>query len=380
MTHLHPDSQWKRRRPPPGAAPGTFAFDPHASKTVVRLIAYGADQFEEKVVDNLEEIREYLGKWPVTWINVEGLGDRDTVMGISELLQLHPLALEDVIHVHQRSKTEHYGEQLFFVARMISLEQVLETEQVSFFLGPGYVLTFLEDPGDCFDPVRERLRKNRKQIRESGPDFLFYSLIDAVVDGCFPVIEAFGERLDQLEDTLLGNVHPRALHHLHDIKRELRVLRRAVWPLRESIHQLVRDSVHGISQETQLFLRDCYDHSVQIIDLVETYRELATDLSDVYISSLSMRMNEVMRVLTIIATIFMPLGFIAGMYGMNFNTQASSWNMPELNWKFGYPFALAIMVIVAGGMLLFFGRRGWLRSLVAPKRRRKQEMSSELED
>jgi magnesium transporter len=244
----------------------------------------------------------------------------------------------------------------------------LATEQLSLFLGQGFVVTFQERVGDCFDPVRARLRKGGP-IRTRGPDYLTYALIDALVDSWFPVLEQHGERLEDLEDEIL--VHParRTIARIHELRRDLMALRRAVWPLRDALGALCRDPTPLIAGETRTYLRDCYDHAVQIIDLLESGRELSADLTDAYLSNINNRMNEIMKVLAVIATIFLPLSFIASVYGMNFHTDKSPWNMPELAWRFGYPFALGLMVLTVIGMLFFFWRRGWLRS----------EMSSEQE-
>jgi magnesium transporter len=237
----------------------------------------------------------------------------------------------------------------------------LWTEQFSLFLGKGFVLTFQEGrPGDCFDPVREQIRKGVGRLREAGPDHLAYALLDAVIDAYFPVLEAYGESLEDLEEDLLWDPRRQSVIQIHAIKRDLLTLRRAIWPLRDVIGLLLREEPAFILPETHPYLRDCYDHIVQIIDLVETYRELTSSMMDVYLSSVSNRMNEIMKVLTVISTIFIPLSFIAGVYGMNFNPQASPLNMPELNWAWGYPLCLGLMGCVAGALVVYFWRRGWL--------------------
>ncbi len=239
----------------------------------------------------------------------------------------------------------------------------LETEQVSLFIGRNFVLTFLEAPGDVFESVRTNLRGAVGRVRSAGAGYLTYTLIDAVVDAYFPLVEAFGERLDALEDEVIDRPNRRAIAEVHNAKHDLRTLRRAVWPLREAINALYRDASPQFDEETRIHLRDCYDHAVQIIDIVETYRELGSDLTDLYLSSLSTRMNDVMKVLTVISTLFMPLTFITGLYGMNFDPNQSRWNMPELTWAWGYPYALSLMAISSAAMLLFFRRRGWLGAL-----------------
>ncbi len=269
-------------------------------------------------------------------------------------------ALEDVVNVHQRPKVEEYEDHSFIVTRMIQSDQAPTTEQVSMFLGERFLLTFQEQPGDCFNLVRDRLRKHRGQIRERKADYLVYALLDAVIDGYFPVFEDFGERLETLENLVMGQPSRDLVAQIHGMKRNLLALRRAIWPQREMVNALMRESLTHISDETRPYLRDCYDHTIQLMDVVETYREIASGLADVYLSSTSARMNEVMKVLTIIATIFMPLGFIASLYGMNFDAKASPWNMPELEWYWGYPFALVLMSVVALGFLAYFRRKGWI--------------------
>lgn len=331
----------------------------------MQAIAYGPKDFEELEVRDFDEVNGLLAAFPVTWINVESVRHEETIRQLGRIFHLHPLALEDVVNVHQRAKVEQYGDQMFVVVRMPFANAHLETEQVSLFIGRNFVLTFLEDPGDVFEPVRANLRRAAGRIRATGPGYLAYALIDAAVDAYFPLIEAFGERLDALEDEVIEQPSRRAIAEVHNAKHDLRTLRRAVWPLREAISGLYRDTSLHFDEETRIHLRDCYDHAVQIIDIVETYRELGSDLTDLYLSSLSTRMNEVMKVLTVISTLFMPLAFITGLYGMNFNPGESALNMPELNWRWGYPYALSLMALSTAGMLYFFYRRGWLGALSA---------------
>jgi magnesium transporter len=246
---------------------------------------------------------------------------------------------------------------------MAWLGEQLETEQLSLFLGKNFVLTFQEGmPGDCLEVIRERIRKKGGRIHDAGLDYLAYALLDAVVDAYFPILEQYGERLEEVEDEIGGKPASSTIARIHAIKRNLLTLRRVVWPQRETFNTLLREETPHISAETRLYFRDCYDHVTQIIDLVETYRELGADLTDIYLSTVSNRTNEIMRVLTVISTIFIPLTFICSIYGMNFNPETSPWNMPELNWYWGYPLALLLMLSVAVGQLLFFRRRGWLGS------------------
>lgn len=357
----------KHRIKAPGTAPGTVMVDPDAPKPHIRVLGFGPDGCDERTVSSVDEIAPFLSRWPVTWVDVDGLGDADTLHKIGQLFKLHPLALEDAASVHQRPKVEEFEGQIFIVARMATLNGLLDTEQLSLFLGRNFVITFQEGvPGDPFDPVRHRIKQAGGRIRQLGPDYLAYALLDAVIDGYFPRLEQLGERLDVLEDQILARPDRQAISRLFDAKRELLNLRRAVWPLREGINSLLRDPSELLNDETRLHLRDCYDHVVRIIDLVETYRELGSDLIDLYMSSVSQRLNEVMKVLTIIATIFIPLTFISSIYGMNFNTAKSPWNMPELNWFWGYPFALGLMAVTAMGLVFYVWWKGWLRETATP--------------
>jgi magnesium transporter len=365
--------KWKRRkrrtaRRTIGDVPGSLHVDPEAPPPVIRVIAYGPDGCDEQEIADLESLQEVLHKSPVTWVNVDGLGSADIIRKLGEIFRIHPLALEDVVNVHQRAKVEQYAEQLFIVMRMVALGEHLETEQLSMFLGRGCVLTFQERPGDCLDPVRERIRKGTGRIRKAPADYLAYAILDAVIDSYFPLLEEYGERLEALEERVIAQPDAQTIASIHTAKRELLVLRRAVWPQREAISALLREEQELITDSTRVYLRDCYDHVIQIIDMLETFREICSGLLDAYQSSVSNRMNEVMKVLTIIATIFIPLGFIAGVYGMNFNPEKSPLNMPELSWFWGYPFALGLMAAIAVVMLLFFWRRGWLGSSAATRR------------
>ncbi|MGB2821194.1 MAG: magnesium/cobalt transporter CorA [Phycisphaerae bacterium] len=357
--------KWKRSRRRlsarrVGEVPGTLHVDPEAPAPVVRMIAYGPDTCDEQEVTDLASLRQAVGKAPVTWVNVDGLGDAKPISTIGEVFGLHPLALEDVVNVPQRAKVEQYGETLFVVTRMALLGERLDTEQISLFLGKGFVLTFQERAGDCLDPVRDRIRKGMGRIRRAGADYLAYAILDAVVDGYFPVLEQYGERLEDLEDQIAGKPAPSMIGRIHDAKRDLLALRRAIWPQREATSALLREELDLIGETTRMYLRDCYDHVVQIIDMVETYREMTSGLLDAYQTNISNRMNEIMKVLTIIATIFIPLGFLAGIWGMNFNAEKSFWNMPLLSQPWGYRLALGLMLAIALTMLALFWRKGWL--------------------
>jgi magnesium transporter len=349
-----------KRRSGPGAAPGVLTAHPEAVATRIDLIAYGPDGVDERANVSVTEIAAARAVHAVTWVNVVGLADVPAIERLGEYFGLHRLALEDVINVHQRAKTEEYDGHIYLVARMVRPDHGLDSEQVSMFLGGNFVLTFQEHPGDCFEPIRTRVRTAGTRIREAGPDYLVYALVDAVIDGYFPAIEKVSDRLEQLEDDVVQRPEGSVVERLHAMKHELLALRRAIWPHREMVNSLLRHESSLVSAQTGLYLRDCSDHTIQLMDIVETYREIASGLMDVYLSSLSHRMNEIMKVLTIIATIFMPLAFIVGLYGMNFDRGASPWNMPELGWRFGYPLVLGVMILSTLGMLYYFRRKRWL--------------------
>lgn len=350
-----------KRRTPMGAAPGTLIADETAAHPVIRVITYGSEAIEEFEAETVATIAEHIGRHPVVWIDVQGLGDLDTLARLGEMFDLHRLALEDVVNVHQRAKVEEYRDHLFIVTRMPARGGGVATEQMSIFLGENFVLTFQERHGDYFDAVRQRLRTSSGgRIRSSGPDYLAYALLDASVDAFFPVLERFGELVEDLELEVTGQPEAVSITDIHDLKRDLLDLRRAIWPLREMINALIRGEGPLVGQETKVYLRDVYDHAVQLLDVVETYREVASGMVDVYLSSVSAKMNEVMQVLTVIATIFIPLSFVASLYGMNFNPEVSPWNMPELSWYYGYPYAISIMLVMTLVMLVYFRRRGWL--------------------
>jgi magnesium transporter len=359
----------KRRQDlkPPGTAPETLVADPSLPAPRLSVIGYssGSNSYscdhEERTDATIDDILEVRAKFKKVWINVDGLGDATIVQKIGEIFHLHKLALEDVLSVHQRPKVDHFADHIFIVVREPLIlatsgptKSHFETDQVSIFLGTDYVITFQERKGDCLGPVRDRIRKSRGKVCVLGPDYLVYSILDAVIDAYFPLLEDHGERLEELEDSAISHPTRKTMQEIHAARRELLLMRRAVWPAREAVGALVRDHTDLISDETRIYLRDAYDHLVQLIDMLENYRELGADLMDIYLSSMSHKLNEVMKVLTIIATIFIPLGFIASVFGMNFKY------MPELDWKYGYPASLGVMLTVALFMLAWFWRRGWI--------------------
>lgn len=348
------------RRTPAGAPPGVLSPDPDAAPLSVSWMSYDAGALEESGgPDDVGAALAMHGRRAVTWIDVAGLADQKAIGEIGQAFGLHPLAIEDVVNLHQRAKADAFDDHAYIVLQMLTPGERDRTEQVSVFVGADYVLSFQERPGDCLEPVRDRIRRTRGRIRSNGAGYLAYALIDAIVDGYFPELERLGEELEDLEDAVVADPKPDHVEKLHRIKRSLLMLRRAVWPMRDMLNALIRDETPGFGQDVRLYLRDVYDHIVQMIDIIETYREIATGLLDIYLSSQSARMNEIMKVLTIFATIFMPLSFLAGLWGMNFD-RASPWNMPELGMRFGYAGALLLMFGVAAGLVVFFYRRGWL--------------------
>jgi magnesium transporter len=368
MSHAQPRRNRHRRRTPPGAAPGILTVAPDAVHPQIQVIAYGADSFAETTSAALTDLTAPVPAPAVRWINIDGLGDIPTLQHIGTMFGLHPLALEDIVNLHQRSKVEAYDGYLFIVLRMpvalpsaVSLSSSrLDTEQVTMALGRDFVVTFQERPGDSFDPVRYRLRSPSGQIRQRGPDYLVYALIDAAIDAFFPILEAYGEQVEELEDDVVARPGNRQIARIHELKRNLLTARRALWPLRDMVNALLREDSCLIDKQTLIYLRDCHDHAIQLIDMIETYREICSGLIDIHLSSVSNRMNEVMKVLTIIATIFIPLTFIVGVYGMNFDPAAGPLSMPELGWRYGYPAILVLMALIAVGLLIWFRSKGWI--------------------
>jgi magnesium transporter len=356
------------RRPPPGSSPGTLLAEPEAPPPGLRLFAYRPQTIVETRLVDVAGLEAASDGAAVVWLDVAGLGDVHAIRRIGERFGLHLLVIEDVVHAGQRPKAEIHGEHLFLILRMPRLQDGhLVLEQLALVVGDGFVLTFQEWPGDCFDPVRERLRHGRGRIRAAGADYLAYALIDALVDSCFPVLEHYGESLERLEQDILEAPDAALIGQIHTVKRDLLELRRNLWPLREVIALLMREDTPFVTAPTRPFLRDCADHVFQLMDMLEIDREVASGLIELHLSSVGMRTNEIMKVLTVIATIFIPLGFIAGVYGMNFDPEVSPFNMPELEWYLGYPFALVLMAAVAFGLLAWFRRKGWIGG--ASKRR-----------
>ncbi|MBD2629316.1 magnesium/cobalt transporter CorA [Trichormus variabilis] len=352
----------------PGTLPGTIIIDENAEQPIIFLIDYNQTNFIREQITNPEDCLNYLDTESVSWVDVQGLGNRDILERLGKVFDLHPLVLEDVVNMTERPKIEDYEDQLLIIARMVVPKEKgygFYSEQVSLVLAKYYLLTVQEEAEhDCLEGVRVRIEKNKGIIRKAGADYLAYSLLDAIIDGFFPVLELYGEQIEELEQEVIIRPTPQTLRKIYQIRRELLQLRRAIWPQRDAINSLIRDGSELIGDEVRIYLRDCYDHTVQVMDMVETYRELSSGLMDVYLSAVSNKMNEIMKLLTVVSSIFIPLTFVAGIYGMNFNTEKSPYNMPELNWYWGYPLCLAFMAMIAGILIFFFWRRGWLNNSV----------------
>lgn len=351
-----------KRYHPPGTPPGTLTPTAEAEETALRLhlVDYTKDDLYEQDDILADDCRPFLDRPTITWIHAQGAVDPQTLNRLGSLFGLHALALEDVLNTGQRPKVDAYDDQLFIVMRHPEFaDGLLVSQQISIFLGRDFVISFCSGTRDPFGSVRHRLRARSGRMRSAQADYLVYALLDLVIDQGFPVLEGFGETLEKLEEELLEVPSSAAQRSIHQTKRELLLLRRTMWPQREALNVIARGDSPLIREETKLYLRDCYDHTVQILDLLETYREMATGMQDLYLSSVSNRLNEAMRVLTVIATMFIPLTFIAGIYGMNFENPDSPWAMPELGWYYGYPALWLVMIMVALALLLYFKRKRW---------------------
>jgi magnesium transporter len=341
-----------------GLPPGTLIHTGERKVENVRItyIDYDEQNFDEKQVSSIEECFSFKSTPTVTWINIDGLHDISIIEKLGRHYELHPLVLEDILSTDQRPKLEDFDKYIFIVLTMLSLNEdhSIETEQVSIVLGSNFVISFQERIGDVFDQLRDRIRNSKGKIRKMGPDYLAYTLLDAVVDSYFAILEKIGDRIEVLEDELVAESTEQTLQRVHRLKREMIILRRSVWPLREVISGLQRTESELITEATNIYLRDVYDHTIQIIDTIESFRDMVAGMVDLYLSSLSNKMNSVMKVLTIIATLFIPLTFIVGVYGMNFKY------MPELKWHWGYPITLLVMAVVAAIMLIYFKKKKWL--------------------
>ncbi|MDD2353045.1 MAG: magnesium/cobalt transporter CorA [Candidatus Caldatribacteriota bacterium] len=349
----------KKRGKSIGLTPGTPVHigERFLEKPKISIIDYSPEYLEEKTVDGIEKCIPYLEKPTITWINIDGIHQTDIIEQIGQSFKIHPLTLENIMNTAQRPKIEYFSNYIYIALKMIYWDndkQELSIEHISLILTDHTVISFQEKEGDVFNPVRQRIKNEAGKIRKSDSDYLLYSLLDSVVDQYFLVLEKVGDKLELLEDILIAHPSPDNQQTIHQIKRNLIFLRNAVWPLREVINKLEKDESDLVHKNTKLFLRDIYDHTIQIIETTETLRDMISGLLDIYLSSVSNRMNEVMKVLTIIATIFIPLTFVAGIYGMNFK------HMPELSWKWGYPTILSVMFLIGLGMFFFFKKKKWL--------------------
>lgn len=349
----------RRKSRKAGLPPGSLVAigEEPTGEARITLLDYTGSDFEERGLPTVQDAFSYKGKPSVSWINVDSIQHVNVVRAIGEHFGLHPLVLEDIVTPAQRPKVEDFGEYIYIVLNMLRVNESrngLVAEQVSLILGPDYVISFQEVPGDVFEPVRDRIRNSKGRVRQMGADYLAYALIDAVVDNYFGIVEWFGDQIDQMEDGIIAEPTAEMLQTLHSLKREILFLKKSVWPLRELVNGLTRGESPLITKDTVVYLRDVYDHTIQVIDTVESLREIISGMRDTYLSSVSNRMNEVMKVLTIIATIFIPITFVAGIYGMNFEF------MPELAWPWGYFGALGLMGGISLAMMVYFRRKGWL--------------------
>jgi len=333
-----------------------YIGDREAETPVIDVIDYDDENYTERRVQDVKECKCYIGKPSVKWINICGLNE-EIIAGIGEQFGFHPLLLEDILNTEQRPKMDEYEGYAFFILKMLTYDEEkeeIETEQVSLILNEDCVISFQEVEGDVFDPLRERLRSNKGILRKHGADYLAYSLIDAIVDYYFVILEKIGDDIEDLEDELLENPQRDTVETLHKKKRQMITLRKSIWPLREVISKLERGGTGFIEDTTRIYLRDLYDHTIQAMESVDTYRDLLTSMLDIYVNNVNNKMTEIMKVLTIIGTIFLPLSFIASVYGMNFE------HMPELDWQWSYPALWVVMILVSVVMLLYFRNKKWL--------------------
>ena len=342
-----------------GLSPGTLIHigEKKSEEVKIFLMNYDQEQLQEKELKKIEESFVYKDTPPITWINIDGLHDVNVIDKIGRHFGIHPLTLEDIMNTGHRPKAEDFEDYDYIVLKMLTYDEDkdhITAEQVSFILGPHYLISFQETEGDVFNFVRERIRKAKGRIRKSGCDYLAYALIDAIVDHYFLVLEKIGEKIEKLEADLLDETQPETQQSIHHLKREMIFFRRQVWPLRDILNTLMKEETSLIQETTRILIRDLYDHTIQVMDTIESFRDVLSGLQDLYLSTVSNRMNEVMKVLTIMATIFIPLTFIAGIYGMNFEY------MPELKWPWAYPALWILLIAIFVLMIFWFKRKKWL--------------------
>ncbi|MCA9088135.1 MAG: magnesium/cobalt transporter CorA [Planctomycetaceae bacterium] len=347
---------FRKQNPAAGSRPGTLVIADGAPRPVIHVMSYSHDDVQEVDVTSSASLREVLDSPQTHWIDIQGLGDETLIREIAELFAVHPLAMEDIVNIPHRPDAQVFGSQLLIVTRMVRVDdgQHVDMEQLSILVGPNYVITFQERPGDILDPVRNRIRFEQSSHRKLGAHYLAYSILDTVVDGYYPVLESIGDYLESLEDLVVANPNPQIMQELNWLKKQLVNMRRVMWPQREAVYRLVHDSSAYFDESVRLYLRDTYDHCLQTSEVIDMYREMVTSLLNTYLSSIANRTNEVMKVLTIMASIFIPLTFMVGVYGMNFEA------MPELKVPWAYPLLWVVMVVTAAAMLMYFRRLGWI--------------------
>ncbi len=366
-------------KPRPGSAPGMLTVSPLSHPSQVFVIAYGPEGYVEHICQDIEEINQFIGAWPVVWVNVIGLGGIDVIEKVGTIFGLDRLLLEDVLDTSHRPKVEYYEHYVFTIVKSGMQSEQFESEQISMFLKKNVVIVFEEKPGSSFSQVRERIRRGTGKIRFSGTDYLYYALLDEVIDKYFPILDKLNHSLAMIEEEIMTNSNTTrdkdTIQHIHHAKSDLLLLHRMIWPISDIINMIMREESALITKATRNFMRDCYDHSVQANELTQFYRDTASGLLNTFLAYEGHKTNEIVKVLTMISAIFIPLTFIVGIYGMNFDPRTSPYNMPELDWYYGYPFVMGLMLGVTSLMLVYFKRRGWIESL-KPKRTEAQRMET----
>ncbi len=347
-----------------GLPPGSLVYTGESKESVkISLIEFNDTLVEEKVIDNIQDLKLFKENDKISWINITGLSDVKLLEDVGNIFEIHPLTLEDILNVYHSPKMDEYENYLFIISKMIvydKLNDELNIEHVCFVLGKNFIITFQETEGDVFDIIRDRIRSNKGRVRKQKADYLMYRLLDSIVDNYLIVLECYDERIEKIEDELMLVSDDISLEPIHDIRKEITKIKRLVTPLSEIMHSFQKEKIEFIQKNTKVFLRDLYDHTKHVVDATENYREQLNGLLQIYLSATSHKMNNIVRLLTIISTIFIPLTFVVGIYGMNFNPQTSKWNMPELHWQYGYPFVMLMMFVIAVGLIIFFKKKKWL--------------------
>ena len=345
-----------------GAPPGTLITPEGAHRTTLRVIDYTTDDFVEQQIESVADLKEYIERESTSWVDVVGLAGVDVIGELGELFGLSSVVLEDIVTPGQAPKFEDYESYGFVIADLPVGGDRLEVQQVCIVFGERFVVSFRESESDCFDPVLDRISQGRKRIRSLGPAYLVHALLDVIVDSFYPLVKANRTRLEEIEDRLFEGPFDAAVPAIHEIRRELRLLRRVLEPMSIALQRILRPELELVASETRIYFADCWENSRRLLESIDAHRELGNDLLDLHMSQLSHKLNEVMKVLTIFSALFIPLTFVAGIYGMNFDPGASPWNMPELGWAYGYPVAIGVMLVMAGGLFVYFVRKGWIGS------------------